>query len=114
MTSNGNDQYDVELPDDPDSFVDDNEGKYYMFVTNTESPNDSKTVESYFLSDADNSWDEIRWISANKKILDSYSDNEGRLFTNGSTFSLEDYKKQFVSSKFDNKESFSSVVLFSM
>lgn len=48
MTSNGNDQYDVELPDDPDSFVDDNEGKYYMFVTNTESPNDSKTVESYF------------------------------------------------------------------
>lgn len=48
MTSNGNEKYDVELPDDPDSFVDDNEGKYYMFVTNTESPNDSKTVESYF------------------------------------------------------------------
>lgn len=66
LTSDGNDQYDVELPDDPDSFVDDNEGKYYMFVTNTESPNDSRPVESYFLSDADNSWDEIRWISANK------------------------------------------------
>lgn len=114
LTSAGNDQYDVELPDDPDSFVDDTEGKYYMFVTNTESPNDSKTVESYFLSDADNSWDEIRWISANKNILDSYSDNEGRLFTNGSTFSLKDYKEQFVSSKFDNKESFSSFVLFSM
>lgn len=114
LTSAGNDQYDVELPDDPDSFVDDNEGKYYMFVTNTESPNDSKTVESYFLSDADNSWDEIRWISANKNKLDSYSDNEGRLFKNGSTFSLKDYKEQFVSSKFDNKKSFSSVVLFSM
>lgn len=48
MTSDGNDQYDVELPNDPDSFVDDNEGKYYMFVTNTESPNDSRPVESYF------------------------------------------------------------------
>lgn len=114
LTSDGNDQYDVELPNDPDSFVDDNEGKYYMFVTNTESLNDSRPVESYFLSDADNSWDEIRWISANKNKLDSYSDNEGRLFKNGSTFSLEDYKEQFVSSKFDNKESFSSVVLFSM
>lgn len=114
LTSDGNDQYDVELPNDPDSFVDDNEGKYYMFVTNTESLNDSRPVESYFLSDADNSWDEIRWISANKKILNSYSNNEGRLFKNGSTFSLEDYKEQFVSSKFDNKESFSSVVLFSM
>lgn len=114
LTSSGNDQYDVELPDDPDSFVDDNKGKYYMFVTNTESPNDSKPVESYFLSNADNKWDEIRWISANKNKLDSYSDNKGRLFMNGSTFSLEDYKEQFVSSKFDNKKSFSSVVLFSM
>lgn len=63
-------------------------------------------------------WDEIRWISADKRKIDGLSgqgeEANARLFLDGSSFSSAEYASSFVGGALDNGKAFSSSISFAL
>lgn len=103
------------LFDDPDDFLTSNK-TVFRAITNSEQGNRSE--QNYGLINS-NYFDEIRWISADKKYLNDYElisqfpfpskkveshASSSSLFKENDTFSLSSYSKQFNSSTLNNKK----------
>lgn len=99
----------IKLLSDPDDVLT-TDLRLYEFITNTEKSTSSLYAENVF--GYNSLWDELRWISANKKVINTQSGISGRLFSAGQTFSLEDYSDSFVNGKLDGDYSFSWTVTF--
>ena len=74
---------------------------YFRPITNTESGNRAESV--YHLENA-NTFDELRWITANKVLASANNPvTNASLFTASSSFSFEAFKNQFNTTKKNNK-----------
>jgi len=91
--------YVFDILDDPNSVLDYEEKDLYRGITNT-------FYETITLV-GDNSFDEVRWISTNKKKLNYSSDNTNRIFISNNTFLIDSDDEQFISSKLNNSNSWS-------
>lgn len=99
------------LFDDPDDALS-YSGKVAKIITNSIRGTASESVMG--LSGA-NSFDEIRWISKDGRLLD-YGRNridENALFLEGDSFSLTEYGNQFVDGKLDSGKNFTTTFTIS-
>lgn len=112
------------FPEDPDHILQSTGNNLYGVITNTEKGTSAEkaiTHEDCYIKDE---WDQLRWISKDKRKLAKYDSNTkheaeygkndelSRLFMAGDMFSLNMYSASFVGGKLDSGKNFNSVVQF--
>ncbi len=95
------------LPSNPDEIIDSSD-LLYRGISNSQA---GERAESNYCSQIKDYFDEIRWISKDKKLIDGgvNAPTENIFFEQGDKFSLKEYGTQFYyDGKFDNEEEFST------
>lgn len=119
--------YRAEFPSDPDEVTDSSINDLYEIITNTESGLQAEESIVSGNNALNNAWDQLRWISADKKKLATKDSNGNieaqyvqtgvnnpisRLFKSGMKFDIDSYSASFVNGAFDNEEVFTSSIVF--
>lgn len=117
--------YRAEFPSDPDEVTDSSINDLYEIITNTESGLQAEESIVPGNNALNNAWDQLRWISADKKKLATKDSNGNieaqyvqtgvnnpisRLFKSGMKFDIDSYSTSFVNGAFDNEEVFTSSI----
>lgn len=90
-------------------------GRYSVFrgISNSEAGERAENKYDTSLPDSANAWDEIRLISADKRMLSNQNKAlASSFFQKGSTFSLSSYSAQFNNSEFNCGKTFSYSIHF--